>query len=124
MFAPGSQPWGSVPKTRRSSLMTCRWPWRVLVCTLVVTLLCPMLLNAEVTGTVSGTVSDPSGAAVGDANVTLQNSDTGLVRRLKTGTNGRYEFLSIPVGENYSVQVQAVGFRTATQTGIKLDVNQ
>jgi hypothetical protein len=104
--------------------MTCPLPWKALVCTLVVTLLCPMLLNAEVTGTLSGTVSDPSGAAVGDANVTLQNSDTGLVRRLKTGTNGRYEFLSVPVGENYSVQVQALGFRTATQTGIKLDVNQ
>src|ERR1700730_1658769 len=124
MFAPGSQPWGSVPKTRRSSLMTCRWPWRGLVCTVVFTLLCPMLLNAEVTGTLSGTVSDPSGAAVGDSNVTLLNSDTGLVRRLKTCTNGRYEFLSVPVGENYSVQVQALGFRTATQTGIKLDVNQ
>ncbi len=94
--------------------MTCHLPWKVLVCALVVTLLCPLLLNAEVTGTISGTVSDPSGAAVADANVTLQNPDTGLDRRVKTRTNGRYEFLTVPVGENYSVQVQAPGFRTAS----------
>ncbi len=104
--------------------MTCHLPWKVLVCTLVVTLLCPLLLNAEVTGTISGTVLDSSGAALRDANVTLQNPNTGLVRRAKTGTDGGYEFLSVPVGENYSVQVQAPGFRTAAQTGIKLDVNQ
>jgi hypothetical protein len=103
--------------------MTCHLPWKVLVCTLVGTLLCPLLLNAEVTGTISGTVSDPSGAAVADANVTLQNPDTGLVRRVKTMANGRYEFLTVPVGENYSVQVHAPGFRTAAQTGIRLDVN-
>jgi hypothetical protein len=104
--------------------MSHHLPWKVLVCGLAVSLLYPQFLIAEVTGTVSGTVTDPSSAAVADASVTLQNADTGLVRRLKTGTNGRYEFLSVPVGENYSVQVQALGFRTATQTGIKLDVNQ
>ena len=80
-------------------------------------------LYAEVTGAVLGTVSDSSGAAVANANVTLRNLDTGLVRTLKTTVSGTYEFLSVPVGV-YSVQVQAPGFRTATQTGIKLDVNQ
>jgi hypothetical protein len=77
-----------------------------------------------VTGTVSGTVLDPSGAAVVNAEVTLRNLDTGLVRTLKTSTSGSYEFLSVPVGEHYSVQVEASGFRSSTQTGIKLDVNQ
>src|SRR5689334_13804229 len=100
-------------------VMTCHLPWKVLLCTLVATLLCPLVLNAEITGTISGTVLDSSGAALRDAIVTLQNTDTGLVRRVKTGADGGYEFLSIPVGENYSVQVQAPGFRTAAQTGIK-----
>src|SRR5437588_869179 len=112
----------SVPKiSAGGAFMSRHLPWRVLVCGLAVTLLYPLLLQAEVTGTVSGTVSDPSGAAVGDANITLQNADTGLVRRVKTDNSGRFEFLSVPVGENYSVQVQAPGFRTATQTAIKLD---
>lgn len=104
--------------------MTCHLPWKVLLCTLVATLLYPLVLNAEVTGTISGTVSDPSGAAVEDASVTLQNMDIGVVRHVKTDANGRFEFLSVPVGEHYSVQVQAPGFQTASQTGIKLDVNQ
>src|SRR5215831_8623261 len=79
---------------------------------------------AEVTGTVHGTVLDSSGAAVPNAAVTLRNLDTGLVRSVKTSASGAYEFLSVPVGENYEVQVDAAGFKKTTQTGIKLDVNQ
>ena len=67
---------------------------------------------------------DSSGAAVINASVTLRNVDTGLVRTVKTNANGTYEFLSVPVGENYSVQVELSGFQTTAQTGIKLDVNQ
>jgi hypothetical protein len=99
--------------------------WKVLGYGLAAVLLCGgQILRAEVTGTVLGTVLDPSGAAVVNASVTLHNLDTGLVRRVKTGTNGSFEFLSVPVGENYSVQVEAAGFQTTAQTGIKLDVNQ
>jgi hypothetical protein len=82
------------------------------------------ILYAEVTGSVSGTVLDPSGLAVANADVSLRNSDTGLFRKVKTSTNGTYEFLSVPVGKNYSVQVEFSGFQTTAQTGITLDVNQ
>lgn len=99
--------------------------WKVLGCGLAAVLFCAgQTLYAEVTGTVSGTVLDSSGAAVVNANVTLHNPDTGLVRKVKTSANGTYEFLSVPVGENYSVQVEISGFQTTAQTGIKLDVNQ
>lgn len=98
--------------------------WSVCVCSVVISLLIPQILRAEVTGTISGIVLDPSGAAVASATVTLRNPDTGLVRHVTTSANGRYEFLSVPVGENYSIEVQAPGFSTASQTGTKLDVNQ
>src|ERR1700680_2786605 len=99
--------------------------WKVLGCGLAAVLLCGgQILYAEVTGTVLGTVLDPSGAAVANASVALHNLDTGLVRRVKTSANGSYEFLSVPVGENYSVQVESAGFQPTAQTGIKLDVNQ
>jgi len=81
-------------------------------------------LLAEVTGTIQGTVLDASGAAVANATVTLRNMDTGLVRTVKTNSTGAYEFLSVPVGENYAVQVEAPGFQKTSETGIKLDVNQ
>jgi Carboxypeptidase regulatory-like domain len=82
------------------------------------------LLHAEVTAGVLGTVEDPSGAAIPNATVTLKNSDTGLMRRAQTDASGNYEFLSVPVGENYSLQAESLGFRTSVQSDIKLLVNQ
>src|SRR4029077_18240630 len=58
------------------------------------------------------------------ASVTLRNAETGMVRRVQTTAAGSYEFLSAPVGENYSVRVEAPGFQSTVRTGIKLDVNQ
>ena len=99
--------------------------WKVLGRGLAAILFCAgQNLFAEVTGTVSGIVLDSSGAAVANAHVTLHNLDTGLVRTLTTSASGTYEFLSVPVGEHYSVQVELTGFQTTAQTGIKLDVNQ
>lgn len=82
------------------------------------------LLYGEVTAGVLGTVVDPSGAIVPRATVILQNSDTGLIRRVQTDSSGTYEFLAVPVGENYTVRAEAQGFQASVQTGIKLEVNQ
>jgi len=69
-------------------------------------------------------VVDPSGAAVSGATVVLRNPDTGLQRRAKTNESGDYEFLAVPVGEKYSVQVEAKGFEKSVQNGVKLLLNQ
>src|SRR5437667_2776803 len=81
-------------------------------------------LRADVTGTILGTIADPSGAAVPGAKVTLSNAGTGFNRQTTTDSTGFYQFLSVPVGENYAVEVEVSGFRKSTQTGIKLLVNQ
>ena len=104
--------------------MTRHLPWKILLRALAILLLSPLLLNAEVTGTVSGTVTDSSGATLANAPVVLRNANTGLERRVQTNASGGYEFLAVPVGENYSVRVEAPGFRAALQTDIKLEVNQ
>ena len=104
--------------------MPIRSLWKLLCCALAFSICCPLLLNADVTASVSGHVFDSSGAAVEHADVTLEKLDTGLVRRVKTSANGSYEFLSVAVGDNYALQVQAPGFQTISQTGIKLEVNQ
>src|SRR5438128_1973731 len=82
------------------------------------------LTRADVGGTILGTVTDPSGATVPGARVTLRNADTGLVRNTTTDSTGSYEFLAVPVGEHYVVDVDASGFQKASQTDIKLLVNQ
>ena len=104
--------------------MKRRLLWEVLGCLAGAFVLAGLPLYAEVTGTVQGTVLDSSGAAVANATVTLRNLNTGLVRTVKTNASGAYEFLSVPVAENYSVQVEAAGFQKKSQTGIHLDVNQ
>ncbi len=81
-------------------------------------------VRADVTGAILGVVTDPSGAAVPGAAVTLRNPNTGLERKAATDTTGSYEFLKVPVGENYSVEVGATGFQKSTQSGITLLVNQ
>src|SRR5258708_26948048 len=87
-------------------------------------LLCVLVLKASVTGSISGTVADPSGAAIPGAKVTLHNPDTGLRQEATTGADGSYEFLVVPVGEHYTIDVEASGFKPYTQTGITLLVNQ
>ena len=81
-------------------------------------------LWADVTGTVLGTVSDPSGAAIPGAAVTLQNPNSGFLRSVKADATGSFEFLSVPVGDGYVVEVAATGFEKGVQKGIKLLVNQ
>ena len=100
-------------------------PWKIFGCGLVaVCLMFPLVLHADVTGSITGTVTDPSGATLANAVVILRNGDTGLERKIQADSTGNYEFLAVPVGENYSVRVEAPGFRAGVQTGIKLEVNQ
>ncbi|MGH9504121.1 MAG: carboxypeptidase regulatory-like domain-containing protein [Terriglobales bacterium] len=96
---------------------------KAITCLAAVLMLTPVLF-AEVTGGIQGTVTDPSGATVPNATVTLKNPETGLDRRVQTDGSGTYQFLSVPVGDQYNLQVEAQGFRTSVQNGIKLLVNQ
>lgn len=79
---------------------------------------------ADVTGGILGTVKDPSGAAVPGGMVMLRNPSTGLSRQVSADASGSFEFLAVPVGEDYVVEVEAKGFRRSVQSGIKLLVNQ
>ena len=85
---------------------------------------CCQPLRADVGGKVSGLISDPSGAALRNAKVTLSNANTGFMRTTQSGPNGIYQFLEVPVGNDYQVRVDLDGFESATQSGIVLQVNQ
>lgn len=92
---------------------------------IVAAMLCfSSLALADITGTILGQVSDPTGAAVPGAKIALHNSQTGFSRQGQTSPSGSYEFLAVPVGAGYAVEVEAPGFQTASQTGMTLLVNQ
>ncbi len=69
----------------------------------------------------SGTVSDPSGAIVVGAKVTVSNIATGLVRSLSTTDAGYFNFVRLPVG-NYSLDVEQAGFAPLKMASLPLTV--
>ena len=80
---------------------------------LVFSLPCATWGQASVTGGVSGVITDPGGAAVPGATVTLASKDTGQVRTVSSTGAGEYDVLNLPIG-NYALTVHAQGFSDAT----------
>ncbi|MDQ3711745.1 MAG: TonB-dependent receptor [Acidobacteriota bacterium] len=75
------------------------------------------------TASISGTVLDAQQAVVPNATVTVRNVETGLNRTNQTDSEGRYNFVNLPIGA-YEVTVEAANFSKYVQTGITLLVNQ
>jgi len=65
----------------------------------------------EPTGSISGTITDPSGAVVPNATVTITNKGTGAARNSAANAEGAYSALSLLPAE-YEVRVTQPGFRT------------
>src|SRR5690349_10187806 len=93
------------------------------VATAVFALLLPTLSAQEVSAGITGTITDPSGAAIASANVIAKDQDRGTEWPTSTNEEGIYAFPRIPPG-NYSLRVEAPGFKTAVRSGITLEVNQ
>jgi len=69
--------------------------------------------------TLTGVVSDPSGAMVNGAKVTLVDATSGSARETVTNSDGYFTFASVAVGK-YNVSVEAQGFQTYKADGITL----
>ena len=72
--------------------------------------------NARVTGT----VTDPTGAAIPGATITLTDTDTNAVSTVKSSGNGDFSIDALPIG-NYHAKVEMTGFGSQEQD-LKLDV--
>ena len=65
-------------------------------------------------GTIQGTVTDPSGAVIAGASVTIHNPVSGLDRTAKTDTSGNFSFANVPYNP-YHLTVTAPGFTSQAQ---------
>lgn len=84
--------------------------------------LASVTLSAQITTTtLLGTVTDKTGAVVIDAKVTATNTGTNVQRSVKTNAQGEYRIEFLPVG-NYSLAIEAAGFKKFVQTGVTLEV--
>ena len=72
-----------------------------------------------ITSSIVGTVTDPNGAVVPAAKVTLTNVDTGVHWSAPTDTTGNFQFSNLIAG-HYTVQVEQKGFALTVSTPIGL----
>jgi hypothetical protein len=63
------------------------------------------------TGSIQGKVTDPSGALVGGAKVTINNKSTGRLITVTTTSAGAYTSGALTPGD-YTIRIEAPGFKT------------
>ncbi len=89
-----------------------------------ITLIFSPPLSAQTTyGSIAGTVTDPSGAAITDAQVTVTNVATAEKRVEPTGVDGLYSFVNLLPGR-YRIDVEKAGFKRTTRSDVIVDVGQ
>lgn len=91
---------------------------------LAASLALPSVLCAQLTrGYVSGTVTDPSGAVVAGARVTITNKATNIQQESSTNELGVYRFVALEPG-TYAVAFSAQGFETRKVENIQVGAHQ
>jgi hypothetical protein len=88
---------------------------------LCVALLWAVTAWGQASTSLRGLVTDPSGAAVPGAKVTLVNPDTNLTRSVTTAADGTYSFPELLPG-TYTLTVESTGFQKYVQTGLTVRV--
>ncbi len=67
------------------------------------------LAAQNATGSITGLVTDPTGAVLANATIIVTSKATGAVRKLTTGSEGKYTAENLVPGD-YEVKVEAAGF--------------
>ncbi|HVH88691.1 MAG TPA: TonB-dependent receptor [Terriglobales bacterium] len=73
-------------------------------------------------GSIAGTVSDPSGAAIAGAKITITETSKGVSYTTVSNESGNYVQSHLTVG-NYDVLVGAPGFETYVRRNVRVDVD-
>ena len=90
---------------------------------LFLSLITSLALSQSLTsGDVTGVITDPSGAVVAGANVSLTNNATGAIQSQTTNSQGAYRFSLLGPGL-YTISVSAANMQKAQQ-GIAVNVGQ
>ena len=83
---------------------------RLLVSLMLVAVCFPILMQAQFRASLRGTVTDPQGAVVPGATVTLTNKDTGQIQTSISTDDGIYTFNALPAA-HYRITAQRDGFK-------------
>src|SRR5262245_2034613 len=102
------------------SIQSAVW---ALVLLLVVGTMPVRALAQQPTGGIEGNITDPSGAVISGATVTVSQEKTGFERSTTTSGDGTYRFTQLVPGE-YNVSVTASGFKKTNVTAVTIAVGQ
>jgi Carboxypeptidase regulatory-like domain/TonB dependent receptor-like, beta-barrel len=80
-------------------------------------------MSQGITGSITGSVTDPSGAVIPGATVTVRNVVTNAVRTVNSSDAGTFTVTQLPPGP-YSLKVDKSGFKSYQQSGITLAIDQ
>jgi hypothetical protein len=83
-------------------------------------LVCAAAFTQTTSSRISGSVTDPQGAAVAGASVTILNPVTGQTFATVTNAQGEYVVPAVPAA-TYRVTIESKGFRTAILNEVKVD---
>jgi hypothetical protein len=104
--------------------MGCKMKSSVVFLILLLSLLSlPALLLAQDTASITGTVTDPTGAAIGGAQVTVSNAEHGIKRTTVSNSDGEWSAPALTPGK-YDLTVAAQGFKKYEVKGLILRVAQ
>jgi len=92
-------------------------------CPLVFLFCLPVALFAQDTASITGTVTDSSGAAIPNAQVSIQSQEHGITRTTSTNEDGNYLISAVPPG-TYQLSIAAKGFKKYDANGVILRVAQ
>src|SRR5215469_3440267 len=108
----------------RMSKRTFPRPVSVLAFAVIVILTFVLQLHAQSErARIIGTVTDPQGAVVPGATVTVTNVATGISTKATTDPLGQYQAPELPIG-TYKVKVEHEGFKTIETDTYTLEINQ
>lgn len=94
----------------------------IIAATLLVLLIAGVLWAQTGTSNIRGLITDAQGRVVAGATVTITDNQTGFSRGTKTGSQGEYQFVQLSPAL-YVVTVEAAGFATLKQEGVRLMVD-
>jgi hypothetical protein len=83
----------------------------------------PLMAQNTTAGAITGNVTDPTGAAVPGATVTITSQNTGNVHTATSTSSGFYTVENLSDGD-YTLSTAATGFSSLTIKGIHLDPGQ
>jgi outer membrane receptor protein involved in Fe transport len=96
---------------------------RVIRAVLLVVIAAGQLPAQVASGTIVGVVADATGAVIANAGVTLVHQGTKDTRQTRSNERGEFNVPFVRIGE-YAITAESKGFRTQTQTGIVVQVDQ